>query len=189
MKIAIDIDGVLLDLMVTFCEIFNEKYKTGYTKRDVKNWEFYKDWNITEKECYEIFYKIYKNNAMDVPFIDKRAPEYMTKLKISHDIYIVSARAPQYRSQVIKKLGFHNIKKNEQYIDLILVHHKPYDSKLNQNFNVYVDDNPNLVEPIRRMKERYLLLYDQPWNQNFVCKDNIIRVFNWKEVYETINKL
>ena len=49
-------------------------------------------------------------------------------------------------------------------------------------------DNPNLVEPIKNKKERRLLLYDQPWNQNSVCKDNVIRVYNWKEVYETISE-
>jgi len=187
MRIAIDIDGVLIDLMVTYCEIFNEKYKTEYTKKDVKNWEFFRDWNITEEECFEIFYQLYEN-SMKVPFIDDSAPEYMRKLNTMHDVYIVSARESQYKAQILKKLNYHNVKKKIQYIALILLHHKPYDVKINQDFDVYVDDNPNLAESISKMKERYLLLYDQPWNQNFYCKDNVIRVFNWKEVYETINE-
>ena len=44
MRIAVDIDGVLLDLVITFCEIFNERYNTHYTKEDVSNWEFFNDW-------------------------------------------------------------------------------------------------------------------------------------------------
>ncbi len=188
MRLAIDIDGVLLDIIVNFCEIFNEKHNTEYTKEDVRNWEFFKEWNITEKEAFEIFFKIY-DNSMSVPFIDDRAPEYMKKLNNSHEVYVVSARLPKYRAQVIRKLNYHHIKKNEQYIELILLHHKPYDLKLSQNFDVYVDDNPNLVEPIKNKKERRLILYDQPWNQNSVCKDNVIRVYNWKEVYEIINEL
>ena len=188
MRIAIDIDGVLLDLMVTYCEIFNKKYNTEYTVQDVKHWEFFRDWNISEKESFEIFYELYKN-SMPIPFIDERAPEYMRKLNNSHELYIVSAREPQYRSQTLKKLNYHNVKKNLHYIELILLHHKPYDSKINQDFDVYVDDNPNLAKSIKKMKNRYLLLYDQPWNQEVICKDNVIRVFNWKEVYETINEM
>lgn len=188
MRIAIDIDGVLLDLMASYCEIFNERYKTEYTKKDVKNWEFFRDWNITEEEAFEIFLELYEN-SMSVPFIDNRASEYMKELNVFHDVYIVSAREPQYRSQIIKKLNSHNVKKKVQYIDLILLRHKPYDLKLSQLFDVYVDDNPNLVEPIKNKRDRYLLLYDQPWNQNIVCMDNVIRVFNWQEVYETINDL
>ena len=188
MRIAIDIDGVLLDLMVSYCEIFNERHKTEYTKKDVKNWEFFRDWNIAEEESFEIFYELYEN-TMSVPFIDNRAPEYMKELNFSHDVYIVSAREPQYRSQIIKKLKSHDVKKKVQYVDLILLRHKPYDLKLSQRFDVYVDDNPNLVEPIKKKREGYLLLYDQPWNQNSVCIDNVIRVFNWQEVYEIINDL
>ena len=187
MRIAIDIDGVLLDLMVTYCEIFNEKYNTEYTIQDVKHWEFFRDWNITEEECFEIFHELYED-SMSVPFIDERALEYMRKLNISHEVYIVSAREPQYRNQTLKKLNYHNVKKDVQYVKLILLHHKPYDLKLSQEFNVYVDDNPNLAESIKKRKKRYLLLYDQPWNQDVVCIDNIIRVFNWKEVYDTINE-
>ncbi len=187
MRIAIDIDGVLLDIMVTYCKIFNNKYKTDYIKKDVNNWEFYKDWNITADECFDLFFELY--DSMSIPFIDERAPEIMKKLNTSHDVYILTARTPEYKSQVVKKLNYHNIQKNIQYVDIILLHHIPYDLKLQQNFDIYVDDNPNLAEPIRKLKERYLLLYDQPWNQNIICKDNIIRVFNWKEVYKIIKKL
>ena len=55
MKIAIDVDGVLLDLMTKFCEIFNERYNTRYSKSDVTNWEFFYEWNITEEECFQKF--------------------------------------------------------------------------------------------------------------------------------------
>ncbi|TFG26295.1 MAG: hypothetical protein EU532_10135 [Promethearchaeota archaeon] len=187
-KIAVDIDGVLLDLVITFCEIFNEKYNMHYTKEDVSNWEFFNDWNISEEEAFGIFYQIYEN-TMVVPFIDEDASKFMKKLNLDHDVYILSARTSLYKAQIIKKLNLHNIKKGEHYNELILVHHKPYDQKQNYKFDIYIDDNPHLAETIKKTKERYLLLYNQPWNQNFICKNNIIRVYNWKEVYETIMSL
>jgi uncharacterized HAD superfamily protein len=185
LKIAIDIDGVLLDLVVNFCEIFNEKHGTSYSKSDITRWEFFNDWNISEDEAFEIFYEIY-DNTMSVPFIDETAPEFMEKLNQSHEVNILSARDSQYRSQIIEKLNFHGIKKGKQYIELILVHHRPYASKQDYEFKVYVDDNPHLAEAIKHMKDRYLLLYDQPWNQHIVCENNIIRVHNWNEVYEKL---
>jgi len=110
MKIAVDIDGVLLDLMVTFCEIFNQRYNTNYRKKDVISWEFFKDWNVSEKESYEIFYKIYENSS-SVPFIDENAPVILKKLNNIHHVDIVSARTSKYRHQLIKKLHEHDIKK------------------------------------------------------------------------------
>jgi uncharacterized HAD superfamily protein len=188
MKIAVDIDGVLLDLMVTFCEIFNHRYNTNYGKKDVISWEFFKDWNVSEKESYEIFYKIYENSS-SVPFIDESAPAILKELNAINHVDIVSARTSKYRSQLVKKLQEHDVKKGVQYVNLILVNHKPYDKKLDLKYDVYVEDNPNLVERVRKMKEKFLLLYDQPWNQYCICEENVIRVYNWNEIYENIKRL
>lgn len=185
MKIAIDIDGVLLDLMATFCDIFNQRYNTNYKKKDVINWEFFKDWSISEEEAYEIFYKIYEDSS-SVPFIDENAPSILKSLNNFHHIDLVSARTSKYRHQLIKKLNAHGIRKGVQYTNLILVNHKPYDKKLDLKYDIYVDDNPNLVEPVQKMKGRFLLLYDQPWNQYCICEENIIRVYNWKEIHAKI---
>lgn len=186
LRIAVDIDGVLLDLIVNFCNIFNKKHGTSYNKNDIKNWEFFHDWNISEEEAFEIFFEIYEN-TMSVPFIDETAPDYMEKLNKTHEVYILSARASEYRAQIIEKLNLHGIKKGDQYIDLILVQAKPYAFKQYHEFDVYVDDNPHLADAIQLIEERYLLLFNQPWNQDFICEKNIIRIHNWMEVYNTIN--
>ena len=185
MKIAIDIDGVLLDIIVRYCEIFNKRYGTSYKKKDIKTWNFFSDWNIDEETAFKIFYEIYED-SQNVPFIDDKAPKIMKKLNERYDLDIVSARLPEYRSSIIEKLDSHDVKAGIQYTELILLHHRPYDIKLKQNYDLYVDDNPNLVEPIKLMKERTLLLYDQPWNQDSVCEDNVYRVHNWEEVQEKI---
>ena len=188
MKIAIDIDGVLLDIIVEYCKIYNERYGTSYQKKDIKNWDFFKDWNISEEVAFNIFYEIYAD-SMNVPFIDENAPRVMKKLNELYDVDIVSARLPEYRSSIIKKLNFHDVREGIQYVELILLHHKPYDIKMKQNYDIYVDDNPNLVEPIKKLEDRTLLLFDQPWNQNSVCENNVYRVYEWEEVYDKIREL
>ncbi|MHA1349602.1 MAG: 5' nucleotidase, NT5C type [Promethearchaeota archaeon] len=187
MKIAIDIDGVLLDIIVTYCEIYNKRYKPKKPKRknDVVKWDFFADWNMDEETGFKIFYEIYEDSG-NIPFIGEGAPKIMKKLNESYDLDIVSARVPEYRSSITDKLNSHEIVAGIQYTELILLHHRPYDIKLKQNYDLYVDDNPNLVEPIKTMKNRTLLLFDQPWNQNSVCEENVHRVHNWEEVEKKI---
>lgn len=185
MKIAIDIDGVLLDIIITYCEIYNRRYGTNYKKNDVVKWDFFADWNMDEETGFKIFYEIYADSH-SIPFIDNDAPKIMKKLNESYDLDIVSARVPEYRPSIIDKLESHDIMGGIQYTELILLHHKPYDIKLKQNYDLYVDDNPNLVEPIKMMKNRTLLLFDQPWNQNSVCEDSVHRVYNWVDVEKKI---
>lgn len=188
MRISVDIDGVLLDIMITYCEKFNTKFKTNHQKKDVIDWEFYKTWNISEKEAYEIFYSIYED-SMQVPFIDNNASKFMEKLNNIHEVYIVTARQAKYRDAILKKLKVHHIRKEVQYRALILLYPKPYDIKLNYDFDIYIDDNPNLAGPIKRLKERVLLLYDQPWNREIKCEKNVIRIFNWTDIYQFIINL
>jgi 5'(3')-deoxyribonucleotidase len=124
---------------------------------------------------------------MSIPFIDEDAPNIMKELKKCYKISIVSARNPEYEAPIVSKLKFHNVQKGIHYEDLILLNHKPYDIKLTLDYDIYIDDNPNLVEPIKKLKGKRLLLYDQPWNQNISDSKNILRVFSWRDIKEDLN--
>ncbi|TFF90566.1 MAG: hypothetical protein EU548_02355 [Promethearchaeota archaeon] len=188
MKVAIDVDGVLLDLMVEFCDIFNERYGTTYTKEDVAHWEFFHDWNVTEEVVYEIFHEIYENSEV-VPFIDRNAPEILESLHQNHLLDIVSARTFRFKVELKNALETHGIIKGVHYRNLVLVENKPYDLKLTLDYDIYVDDNPNLCIPIKKSSEKILLLYDQPWNQNVKASMNVLRVMNWKEIFSYFDQI
>jgi len=188
MKIAVDINGVLIDNMENFVEIYNKLHNTQYKKKDITNWEFYSDWGFSDKEFFELFYKTY-DNMNSIKFIDSNAPKIMKRLNKIHDVYLLSALDSLYESLLIEKLSNHNIKKDIQYKEVIIVPDRPWDLKAQHEFDVYIDDNPNLIEPIKKLKNRYLLLYDQPWNRKEVSEVNIIRVYNWKKIFKIIDKL
>ncbi|MBD3340779.1 MAG: hypothetical protein GF353_16850 [Candidatus Lokiarchaeota archaeon] len=188
MKIAVDVNGVLIDNMENVIEVVNRKYNSNYKKEDVNNWEFYKEWNFSEREFFDIFYKTYEE--MDkVKFIDPEAPNFMKKLTEFHEVNILSALNDQFEALVKNKLERHNIIEGIHYNEMIIVAEKPWDLKVKHRFDLYIDDNPNLVNPIKKMKDRFLFLFDQPWNYNIENHDNIIRVHNWKEIYKNINNL
>ncbi|MFX1497075.1 MAG: hypothetical protein ACFFBH_06090 [Promethearchaeota archaeon] len=186
-KVAVDIDGVLLDVMITYCKTFNRLYNTNYKKSDVKNWEFFRDWNISEKEAFKVFYKVYEN-SIEIPFIDKDAPKILKDLNLNYNVYIVTARQAKFKDPTLEKLKSHGIKKNIHYKKLFFLEPRPYDVKLKHDFDIYIDDSPNLANSIKKMKMRLLLLFDQPWNQNVDSEDNVIRVYNWNEIYDFLNK-
>lgn len=188
MKIAVDVDGVLLDIITPYTKLYNQQFNASFKKEDVKKWEFYLDWNLTEEEAFKIFYKIY-NNAISVSLIDRQAPKYLQLLNQEHDIDIVSARSFKFKSQLKEKLEQCGITKGIHYKRLVLVESKPYDLKLQYKYDIYVDDNPHLVEPIKNNERPILLLFDQPWNLDSVCNEKAIRVKNWEEVYDQIKNL
>jgi hypothetical protein len=188
MKIAVDVDGVLLDLMERFCNVINREQKTKFSKDIITDWEFFHIFNITEKKAYEIFHILYEKSD-DLPFIDAKAPFYLKNMKDRHSIDIVSARDGKFKKELQMKLKSHGIRKGSHYENLILVESKPYDIKLKLDYDLFIDDNPNLVEPISQNGDKYLLLYSQPWNQHISTANNVIRVETWDEIFESIKRI
>ncbi|MFX0074121.1 MAG: hypothetical protein ACFE96_01655 [Candidatus Hermodarchaeota archaeon] len=188
MKIAVDIDGVLFDLIGVFLEIFNQRYHTDYKKSDIIQYEFYNNWHVPKKEIYEIFYEIYESKC-SAPLIDKDTPRILLKLNKKHHVYILSARNSKFQDILIKKLQDNSIIQGLSYRNLILVDERPYDSKLEYKYDIYIDDNPGLVQPIKKMNNTSLLLFNQPWNTQCVCTHNIFRVYDWKEIDKIIKKI
>lgn len=181
MKLAVDIDGVILDMVSKVCEIYNKSFKTTYTKDDVKKWEFFRDWNITEESMYDIFYQVYEN-SMSLRLIDKRAPQVLRNLSEKYQADLVTARNVKFESNLLERLDSLNIMKGIQYSDLVHVDEKPYDLKLQLSYDILIDDNPNLATVIDTYPGKKLLLYNQPWNQHVQEKNKVVRVYNWIQI-------
>jgi uncharacterized HAD superfamily protein len=188
MKIAVDVDGVIFDFVDVFLDIYNHKFRTTYKRNDIIQWEFYKDWNITENQVYEIFYQIYEGK-IPAPLIDKKIPTFLKEINKDHHVDILSARNSNYKEQLRAQLQIHNIIKGVSYNDIILVNEKPYDLKLQYRYDVYIDDNPNLVDPIKKMETKTLFLFDQPWNKYTNCELNAIRIENWGQIIKELKEI
>jgi len=188
MKISVDVDGVLFDIMILYCKIFNERYDTDYNKKDVSQWDFFIDWNIEREDAFAIFHEIYECTAY-IPLTDPESPKILEKLNKDNKIDIVSARTKKFRPQLKKELSIHGIEKGKHYDQLILVNDSPKDIKLHLNYDIYIDDNPFLAEAIKNVKSSTLLLYTQPWNRMAETSNNIKKVRNWNEIYEYIIQL
>lgn len=181
MKIAVDIDGVILELAVKACEIFNKLYNTNYTKNEVKRWEFFRDWNVSEKEIYEIFERSYEE-SMTIPLIDNHISDILFRMNARYHVDLLTARTRTYETQLINRLKSLEIKKGSHYRELNYVDAKPYDIKLYLDYDIFIDDNPNFVKSIENFPEKKVFLYDQPWNKTIIENDNMIRVYNWKQI-------
>jgi len=190
LEVAVDVDGVLLDNMVTFCEIYNETYEgsKGFksrTKEDVTSWQFNHDWNLPDAGLWAIF-DLISEQLLFVPFIDPIASKIMRKLRGKFVVDIVTARKESDRELLVKKLWKHRIMEGVQYDCLHIVDRHDFTAKIDMSYNIYVDDSPNLVEDIKEHEDKLLILFDQPWNQHCKCTSNVIRAKNWREVWKII---
>ncbi len=193
MKIAVDVDGVILQTLSMFCDIYNEMFKDskGFKRKildDVKSWSFYKKWDLPEPIVWDIFDKV-NERLLDVPLIDKYAKVVMRKMKANNIVDIVTARKKEVADLLSLKLTKHKILENVHYDSLITVNRRHKNAKAKMDYDLYIDDSPHLAKAIKEYKNKILFLFDQNWNRHFKCEGNIIRVHGWKEVWTTYQKI
>ncbi len=180
-KISVDVDSTLIDIMVSYCEIYNLDSNENKTKEDVEDWDFFEDWGLTVDEGKEIFGKIYLQN---VPVICEDVDFYLENIHSNHIVDIVTNREEKFRTVLIKKLQSMDILKEKHYRRLILVNSEI--EKLKLDYDIYIDDSPKLANLIFNYPTKLQYLIDQPWNKGINESPNIIRVYNWNEIYEKI---
>jgi len=185
MKIALDVDGVLLDTMKCFCEIYNFVRHDNKTKNDITRFGFNEDWGMSEAEFWAVFEFC---NIYDLKSIDNNAHKYIKKLAKKHEIDIVTARKKTERNGVKRALTRLGLKQGVHYNKIVLTLKEGIESKIELDYEIYIDDNPNLAKDI--IKKPYyepkdykqMLLWQQPWNWRIESGNGVQRVRGWKDI-------
>lgn len=180
----VDLDGVVWDIMHVFVEIHN-----GIYHRDVK-YEDVNDWWFFPQDEFETVYPLTLPRIMDYPVTDHYVDTYIYSLNISHDVSILTAELNS-KEVLKKKLDSIGIFEKHHYDKIIKVdpNNSKFLGKLDYEADVYIDDNPNMADKMHEYPDRYLLLYNQAWNQSFEDEksDNVWRVFDWDEIKTSID--
>lgn len=183
LRISVDMDGVLINLMEEFCRLYNCMYNEEKTLDDISCWDFFRKWDLTEAQTYKMFETIEIKN---IPVIDSNACLYMNELQGFSRVDIVTARRESTRSNIEAKLLAMKITTPECYRELKIVPYFPADAKLNFNYDIYIDDSENLAESIKKKSNTFLFLWSQPWNSRVKEAINVKRVNGWKDILKIL---
>lgn len=170
-KVALDLDGVIWDLIDSWLKRYNLLYDDNVTSEDIKEYELSK--SLTKATCDEIKSILSEKDFWDtvVPF--KYSIKYLRKLNSEFDLYIATATNYKiFDTKVERLLALFPFLDKHQ---IICIHNK---SLLDVDW--LVDD---CVDNLRHGKFNKIIL-DAPYNRD--CND-FIRARNLKEVYNIIN--
>ena len=166
MKIALDVDGVLADIMASWLE-HNNKIRTEILRHEITAWDFWKKFDIDRYDFYAELNKCWENWP-DIPPTEVELSDSTRHLSKMGQVDIVTARDPSTDSFVKEWLGNHNIA-YENYVSVA-----SGSMKADLNYDIFIDDSPLNAMKILQNKKR-IFLYDQPWNQK-VMDERIHRV-------------
>lgn len=190
MRIGLDIDNVVSDFdkKVEYeCAIEDRRKRNRGMVNPDADWipRFY-DWSYDEVEG---FFEENMEEFAKVLELREGALEYMTKLmEEGHELYLISHRVYPHYTEPLKVTKTWLLEKKVPYTKLILSEtvNKTKECKEN-NVDVMFDDS---VTNCRLLIEGGVKCYVMGTKYTHQVKcDDLDIVYNWKELYELINKL
>jgi len=174
-KIGVDLDGVLAEAMIVWCDLYNKQYGGALRLEDINAWEVWKTFKIPRDQ----FFRLLDNAWLDwerMPPTEENVGEQVKLLREFGTVDIVTGRSFRTVSQAKKWLKAHAV---------------PYDrfvrtestlAKINLNYDVFIDDSPKLMELIASRSTALGILYTRPWNRDTQMPTVVRRVTTWAEV-------
>ncbi|MFQ5969264.1 MAG: hypothetical protein ACE5J2_02050 [Nitrososphaerales archaeon] len=175
MKIALDVDGVLADIILVWVDDYNRTHKKSVNKNDIVHWDFWKDLGLNKYSFYQELSKCW-SRWKEVPAMEQGIANAVETLRSVGKVDIVTAREEATSEYVTQWLEHNDIK----YDDYVTV--PDGRDKADLGYDIFIDDSPHNVIRIAA-KGKNALLYDQPWNKS-ISDSKIIRI---KKLAEAVN--
>jgi len=176
MKIALDVDGVLADVIQSWLN-YSNSIRGEILKHEITDWDFWKKFQINRYDFYSELSSCW-GNWDSIPPTEANLSSVTKNLSELGQVDIVTARERSTDSYVKNWLEHFDI----SYDNYVSVIDGPMKADL--DYDVFIDDSPlNALKIIAQNKK--MILYTQPWNQR-IREKQIHRVSNLSEAVNEI---
>ena len=173
MKIGIDLDDTINNLVETWLTKYNYDYEDTVSINDIKSWDLHK-----YVSCGNDIYNYLRDGFLFKALgIKKGAVEAIDELMKEHEVYIVTANAHYNYGVCDDKIDF--IKEeipNFPIENLIFANNKHM-----IDLDILIDDGLHNLEGFCHY---YPIVFDRPWNRS---NDIMSRIYSWDN--ENLDKL
>ncbi len=189
MNIGIDIDNTITDttpLLKEYCKRYNDTVVKRGLKMHLDGFASYNLYDWTPEENMDFCIKYLEEVVMQSQ-VKENARETIQELKKEgHKIHIISSRAvPMFKTPYETTRKF--LKEHEIIYDKLLVGKiEKKSSCIENHLDVLIEDDPQYINEMAKFMS--VIVFDTYYNKQCIG-NHIMRVFNWKEVYNKIKLL
>jgi uncharacterized HAD superfamily protein len=191
MKIGIDLDEVIVDLLDLFLHFYYIKKGKKFSKKDFFTYNFWEVFDEKREDTFKMTHDFYDSDMFDKAKPISGSIKSVNLLADKNDIFIITSRPERWKEKTeawIKRY-FGNIKYQIFYSSEFHKESKKTKDQLcaGLSIDVMIEDIGDFAIQCANLGIN-VILFDKPWNKK-VKHDNIIRVKNWNEAINTINKI
>ena len=175
LRIAVDLDGVLAETMEAWCRIANERHGTRVKFGDLDSWTSWQKTGITRDEFFQILDQTW-DTWQDIPPTEPGLSKKVRRVSDLGSVDIVTGRSKHTVESAKLWLAEHRIR-YEKFVRV-----RGWKDKVFLNYDVYIDDAPELMPLISRNPLMIGVLYERPWNREVASMPRVFRVTSWTEI-------
>lgn len=181
LNLCVDIDGTVTEPYF-WLKYANQHFNTEITPEDITSYAIEEILGIEEEAFYE-FYKEYGPRLHGEAKIRSGVRETLEHLYVDHDIHFITARALEMHPVSLEWLQRHNLPLDSL---TLLGSHDKVGKATELSCDIFVEDR--YENAVQLADAGFLvLLIDCAYNQG-VLPQNIIRVKDWSEIGEVIDR-
>ena len=178
-RIAVDLDGVLANTMESCCKIINSRHSTHFTVPSFDRWKAWETANISKDEFFRALDEAWFD-WQTIPPTEEELAEKVGRLLHFSTVDIVTGRSPETVTPAkawLEKQGikFKTFVRTDSGID-----------KVGLNYDVFIDDSPEVISALASKPNGHAVLYTQPWNMEIKEMPKIRRANSWNEIPELV---
>ena len=182
LKIAVDLDGVLAESMLVWCERANREFGTHLNMEDLDSWSSWSRFGISKDD----FYRLLDESWIDweqVPPTEPGVADKVARIEKFGDIDIVTGRSKG--TEEAAKSWVENQKVRYRHF----VRVAGWRDKIHLNYDVYIDDAPDLMPLVSHSPTAWAILYDRPWNRDVPRMRKVLKAERWRQIPGLLKKI
>lgn len=182
LRIAVDLDGVLAESMLVWCERANKEFGTNLKFEDLDTWSSWKKFAISKDDFYRILDESWED-WKQVPPTEPGLASKVARIASFGDVDLVTGRSRNTEDAARSWVENQRIR-YRHFVRVAGWRDKPV-----LNYDVYIDDAPDLMELISHAPGSWAILYDRPWNRNVPAMPKIFRTEGWNQIPSLLEKI
>ena len=182
MRIAVDLDGVLADTMVTWCRILNSKRSMNVTVDSLVKWRAWEIAHVSKDEFYRILDKSWYEWE-NIPPTEEDLGRQVGRLNQFGLVDIVTGR-----SKETIRFARSWLKKYEIRYDSF-VRTQSTNAKAELDYDLFIDDSPDLMPLVASKVDGWAILYTRPWNRDASLLPRVFRADKWDEIPKLVERI
>ena len=183
MRIAVDLDGVLADTMVSVVQLLNRDRSQKLTVESFVRWRAWEIAGITKGQFLRALDESWFSWE-SIPQTEENLKVNMSRLMELGIVDIVTGRSSATVTHANSWLKSHGIP-----FDSFVRTSNSTNAKLALNYDLFVDDSPELMTVLASRLHGFGVLYLRPWNRSFSEMPRIFRAERWDQIPGIVKEL